>query len=287
MLTPEHRRASLAYILAPRVCLCCLAGFVHALSGRTTDASPLLGGTQDGIIYDIDVVSGIASNPRDTGLDFLRGLSFSPDGILYGYGRTDPLSDWPNPLFVIDEETGASELVGNHAWDGHDFDFDPATSLLYAARDSGGGVLNAYYTIDPDTSDLTIIGRLDLHSASLAFAPTGDLFALGYGLSPESDLLQQVDKATGKLLWEIALDVDLGQSGLAFMPDGTLLIADGGPTGTGNLHSFDFSSGTLSTIGSTGLADGVVALAFIPEPGTLVFFGVIAAPLMCRKRRRH
>ncbi len=85
-----NRRTILAGLIG---CLCFGAGLQTAVAGPV-----LIGGSPDGIIYDVDPATGLASNPRDTGISGLRGLAFSPGGVLYARTGSSTGGDQPNSL---------------------------------------------------------------------------------------------------------------------------------------------------------------------------------------------
>jgi hypothetical protein len=68
-----------------------------------------------------------------------------------------------------------------------------------------------------------------------------------------------------------------GSAGLTFDPiSGLGYVADGYFAGTNLLYSLDTGTGTLTPIGSTGLAEGLSGLAFVsvPEPSSFVLASV-------------
>jgi len=124
----------------------------------------LIGASWDGTIYDIDPTTGLASNPRETGLYALSGIAFGADGTLYG--RTTVAGTPPKTLYSIDVATGATTLIGDIAtwgW-GSDIDFDPVSDILYGI-DPVGGIANAVlYTIDTMYGTASPVGQRQLWS---------------------------------------------------------------------------------------------------------------------------
>jgi hypothetical protein len=73
---------------------------------------------------------------------------------------------------------------------------------------------------------------------------------------------------------------------MAFHPTtGVLYVADGGGviSGTDTLYTLDTDTGVLTTVGSTGLEDGLSGLTFIPEPTSLLLL-IGGLPLLRRRR---
>lgn len=242
------------------------------------NAAPvLIGGSSDGIIYHVDPATGLASNPRDTGLGQLTGLAFAPDAVLYG--RTGGLASAPNSLFIIERGTGSPQLVGAIGEFSFDFDFDPTTSLLYGASPILGAGGSRLHTIDPQSLAVNIIGSIDGTTASVAINLSGRL----YSLASQGDVLREIDKTSGATLASFPLAVNFRSAGVAFAPDGTLFVVDGGPGATNDFYTFDISTGTLTNVGPTGLEQGLTSLAFIPEPTTLTLLGVLACALTVSK----
>jgi hypothetical protein len=93
-----------------------------------------------------------------------------------------------------------------------------------------------------------------------------------------------------------ALSTSLGTTaGMAIDPStGTVFVADGSQGGTNSLYTLNLSTGFLSLIGSTALADGLAGLTFagqavaIPEPSSLLqgITATLAVGLLVDARRR-
>lgn len=257
-----------------RVVWSMVAVIVISLVGAASAGPTLIGGASNGIIYDVDPLAGIATNPRDAGLDGLAGLAFSPAGMLFGYDGAS--------VYMIDAATGSTTLLVDRPNAAGDFDFDPASGELFAFGLIQGAPPSFLFTLNVSTGAATPVGRVSGHSGSVGIDNGGRLYVLDSG----SDELVHVDKTDAQVLQQLPLSADLGQAGLDFTIDDTLFVVDGGLQGTGTLYTLDLASGMLTEIGGTGVAGGLTSLAFVPEPGALLLFGLRAASILYRGTRR-
>jgi len=239
----------------------------------------LIGGTSDGILYDIDAATGALSNPRDTGLNDLTSLAFSPDGMLFAH--TGVYATEPTTLYSVDSETGVPHGVAQTGLHVADFAYDSSADALIAVAVRAGrasGLLNHIDTQTGVATALTIVSRV----GSLATNEAGQVFSL-YLLDASMSDLVMLDVATGENLREWTLPISDDRLGLVSIDDDRLLISDTGDDGGTWLRAFDLDTGTFATVGPLG-AD-IVALAYIPEPSTLVLFGCIIGLFAWRRRR--
>jgi hypothetical protein len=238
-------------------------------------AQSLLGNSFDGVLYDVNVATGAATNPRSvgTGADSLTGIAFSPNGTLYGL--TSFVGSPANSLVSIDPVTGASTAIGftGLAVSEGDLAFDPTSGLLYGIQSVPGND-RELFTINVATGAGTVIGTLGTliedDFSAMTFAADGTLYMLGSGVPPGAARLLTVNKATAATISSVSLSLDLGfAAGMDFHPaTGALYVADGGLNdGTDSLYTLNPATGALTLIGPTGLADGLAGLAFVvPEP---------------------
>lgn len=261
-----------------------VAVVASAFSG-TAFASPvsLIGGTPDGVIYDVDPMTGLAANPRDTGIDDLRGLAFTVSGTLYGWAGDG--STPPRTLYEIDSTDGAAASLVPTRWVGFDFEVAPDSGLLYASLTCGLGSACALFTFDPVSFVSRTVGDIAILGASIAVRSDGAVFALG-SLTRDGlvNAIIEVNPLTAMTIQRWDLPFLVGRTGTTFLPDGTLLFVDGGPNGTGNLRGFDPTTGDFWMIGNSGISSGLTALAFVPVPATLVLLVVGALTTLCARR---
>ena len=221
----------------------------------------MLIGSSGGVLYDVDRVTGLASNPRETGL---TGVAITyGNGTLYGSpGRS---------LYTIDAVTGEAQALGE--LDGlevpqtvYDMAWDHVDDTLFALVHLGGTTLDQLYTVDTTTLRVTEIGTLDDSTSTIAFNHSGALFAV----DPVDDVLATIDKTNGQMTSAISLIPPVVSAAITCDQTGLLYLATRVEDDPSILHLLDPDSGVLTPIGSTGLNRGLASLAYIPEPGTLV-----------------
>ena len=156
--------------------------------------------------------------------------------------------------------------------------FDPTTSVLYGSVNFAG--ISELYTLDIETGTATLIGGAGSFPGAIAIDPQGRLY-LREQISPN---LLEFDKITANVLNSVTLSLDLGRVGMTFSQDGTFLIVDGEADATDTLYTLDPTTGILTSIGHTGLDNGLVGLAYIPEPSTLVLL-LVGVVVSVRGRR--
>ena len=247
---------------------------------RPVRAAELLGIDFNGVLYDVAVPAGLATNPRPTGIATASGIGFSPTGQLYVHDAAT------NHLFRVNHLTGESTQIGFLGIDVTEGDlaFHPQTGILYGAQTAGADRL---YTIDTTTGQATIIGTIidsgDI--SALAFDADGSLWALDTSFNQS---LYRLDPSTGSILSTIAIDGDyLGNTaGMAFEPDtGLLWVASNNLVNNANrFYQLSTESGLLRPMGMTGLPGGLSGLQFIPEPTTLSMLLMAGVALSLRRR---
>lgn len=261
-----------------RLVLAGLVALVVVAAGPGARADMLIGASLDGTIYDIDPTTGLASNPRETGIEYLTGIAFAGDGTLFG--RTAEWGSQPQSLFQIEAETGTSTVVGFIGRSGGDVDFDATTGVLYAVSPFMGTPYAQLYTIDTSDGTPSTIGTAAHWASSLAFDPTGVLYALD-----SSDmLLVTLNKTTGEVLASLPLVGASIAYAVEFVDDGMPLATGKDAGGTNTLYALDALSGVLTEVGPLGVQESVWSLAYIPEPTTLALVGV-GIGLALRRRR--
>lgn len=257
------------------------AGFLQAAA-----QAELIGNTfTDSTLYTVSTATGAATAPRATGLVNLTGITTRhSDNTVFALTNA-------GSLYRLNSATGTTTLVGatGSAFIEADIAYDAASGFLYGIQEFTRGNYGVIQ-INPATAASTLVGSMagvdDVSAA--AFASNGTLFALDTGVSGNSRLLT-LSKTTGQVLSSLTMNVNLGSgAGLTFDPTtGLGYVADGEVGGTNTLYSLNTATGALTSIGATGLANGLAGLTFVnvPEPTTLAA-GAAAAVLVRRRRRK-
>ena len=189
----------------------------------------LLGISFSGVLYDVNADTGLATNPRPTGLDKTIGIAEGPESDLFTI-TTFLSNSQPNSLYRINSITNDVTLVGptglTDLFEG-DLDFDPVSGTLYGLQTGGTSSL---FTVDINTGAATIVGSpLGLVDFSaMSFDDTGRLFLLE---TDGADELVEVNPADGTVISRTNLTgADLGVgAGMEYDPvAGTLYVVDGG-----------------------------------------------------------
>jgi DNA-binding beta-propeller fold protein YncE len=284
-------------MIGNRTLACCVAGLAIAFAAADAHAQTLLGNSFNGVLYDVNLGTGAATNPRPIGVgaDSLTGIAFAPSGALYGLTT---FSGTPgNSLVSINPATGASTQIGFTGLpiaEG-DLAFDPTSGLLYGMQDVSQND-RRLFTINLATGAGTSLGLLGASPgndfSAMTFSPDGTLNVLSTGEGASPSRLLTVNKATAATISSVDLSLDLGfTAGMDFHPlTGTLYVADGGfNDGTDSLYTLNPATGAVTLIGPTGLADGLAGLAFVvPEPtGAAMLIAVCGAVVAMRRGRRR
>jgi len=273
-------------------------------------------------LYDVDPATGNCTNPRVINVNFCVGIAIDPAPPHTMYGLTDQLGrinnasgvTGKNLLFTVNPADGRATRVGQLdptrtsstdplAVNEGDIAFHPITGQLWgvstrvtAARlftidtTTGLGTLASDVAVPPGVPPLPGTGpAFDI--SAMAFNAAGELFLLDttypgvtgparlYKVDPSTAIATQVQQ------WNTT--VTMGTcAGMAFAPDGTLLIADGDFGSSNRLYRFDFNIGDLVLIGPTNASGnaggttttwtGLAGLTFLPaEPGPACLADVV------------
>ena len=302
--------------------LCSLA-LAAAGSAQMVGIAFRTGGQNSGLnpyLYDVNPNTGAATNRRAVNVNDAIGITYGPDGKLYGmtdqFGRINNASGQggKNLLFSIDPATGAATGIGRldpagadeyQMFEG-DLAFNPVDGTLWAMSTRVNQAV--LYTVDTLTGKGTIrstvdpvAGFTDLDASAMAFSRGGDLYILDttYPIAGSKGpaRLSRVNPTDGSILQSFITQTTLGSAaGMTFAPNGDLLIADGDTDGTDNLYRFDFTTSTLVTIGATGATGGTTntfdhglsGLAYapvpVPEPSAFGALGLGALAFLRRRR---
>jgi hypothetical protein len=224
----------------------------------------------------------------------MTGMAFDPNtGILYGStANASPNID--GHLVIIDPNTAIVTDIGDFsvASTFSDITFDPTTGILYGWEAAGGHQL---HIIDKNTGAAVAVGTTTFAGfggGGLAASLAGTLFSTPDGSTADPATLRTVNKVTGVFSSSVNLS---GQplasrviNSLDFDENGVLFGVNG-QTAT-HLVTINTATGVVTDIGRT--PDNTDAIAFlrqnqpIPEPATLVIWGIGALGLGIGFRRR-
>jgi hypothetical protein len=247
-------------------------------------------------LVDINLTTGAASNPRDTGIYALTGIATQPvSGNLFGL--TSGFSTPANSLIHIDPSNGAVTVVGSTGLplivEG-DLAFNPLNGFLYGVQDLGQSLTDRnLFRINALTGLATVISNLPSGDYSaLAFIGTGLLYAIDTAGNNNSYLMN-INPTNGAVSILVQMNVNLGSAaGLAINPiTGVAYVADGGDASgnpTNLLFTVDLATGLASSVGPTGVVGGISGLAFIavPEPSSLFLVATAGLSFLIRRMRQ-
>lgn len=270
--------------------LCGLVGLLgpSIVPVSTALAGPVLvGSTSDGMLFDIDPTTGLASNPRDTGLYSLGGIAYAPSrDVIFALGTAEPGGS--GMLFTLDPTTGQSNPVGTLDFvDGSLFGlaFDPTSEELvglWCACQGGPG--GGFAQVDQDSGHASVAAILDPGFwTQFAVSPSG----ITYILDPFEHVLASSEIETGRVLNAVEMDPTLGLGpSMAFGSAGELYLLDGGFGASDRLFRVDPFTGATDLIGHTGMTGTITNLTYVPEPSTLLGFVIGSLALGMRSWRR-
>jgi hypothetical protein len=209
----------------------------------------------DDHLYEIDLVTGLATDQGLINFGDSEGMTFGPGGFLYGIGGS------------IDEfwNVTTNTLIGpTGTRTGSDAGLDWDGSTMYNLNGSSGG--SGLYTIDTTSGMATQIGSSTIFADNLAIHPAGRAFAID---GVFTDSLYAVDLSTGELVLVGSLGVGniSVQFGSAFVIDRLYALAS-----DGGIYTVDTLTGamTLNTMvkdASGNTMTGWEGLAVRPIPG--------------------
>jgi hypothetical protein len=231
------------------------------LYGSTGDANSNGGGR----LYRINVTTQSVVLIGNTGFDYLGGIAFNSNGILYGVSGG---SSNQGTLSTIDPTNGTAIVIGlisdpNLGVDGLRFN---SQGILYgSAYDNSSGV-GKLVTIDPSNanilSSLTLMGSGNSFAPGIGFDPTDALYASRGNASGRLEDIDLVNQVTGEMTPIGPMEAVI--SDIVFSPDGTLY----GSSPNGDLYSINPITGAKTLLFNTGINKlaGLAWTAVRPTP---------------------
>jgi hypothetical protein len=278
--------------------------------------------TNNGAIGTLNPATGaITVIGTPAGVPAISGLTFTSNGNLWGSTQNDdgilppPGPNTTSDLIQINPQTGAlisSDLIETATGTPvsiADLATQPGTDTIFGIQSPNDANFNGQanlYTIST-TGTATLVGGTGVFFGAIAFAPNGTLYMTSADLigpatttfpCPSTDpdqtncALSTLNPATGATI--ISVGTSDFYSALGISGTGVIWAGNGagdlGP-GTGQffagVSTLNATTGIATFIGNTG-TDFVGDIAFqpVPEPSSLVLFGIGLALLAARRLRK-
>ncbi|MFN0132960.1 MAG: S8 family serine peptidase, partial [Phycisphaerales bacterium] len=202
---------------------------------RATEVGPFAYSVQSNgndHLYRIDLGTGIATDLGLVGNGDIEGLSFGPNGRLYGLTGTGA----GGQLWDLSVPPGS--LVGNSVRANLDAGMDYYNGQMYNIQGNSGA--SSLYRVNTTTGAPTLLGSNALYFGDLAIDLLGNAFA-SENLS--ANTLYSINLTNGAATLVGALGVNPGQFGTSFDDTGTLWALDDG----GQIYTIDTATGAATT----------------------------------------
>jgi hypothetical protein len=168
-------------------------------------------------------------------------------------------SSTQDSLFTVNLVTGAATLVGSYGSASltmHGLEYDSTNGQLYGCSSHDGGL----YAIDRTTGLATLRGLSGISGTlNLGYDSRSDTL---YATSTAGDSLYVVDRLTGAFTLVANLQNSINPNALAYDSQvGTLYLLD---NAADQLFAIDTTTGQAHALGSTGAANNLLGLAYVP-----------------------
>lgn len=168
-------------------------------------------------------------------------------------------SSTQDSLFTVNLVTGAATLVGSYGSASltmHGLEYDSTNGQLYGCSSHDGGL----YAIDRTTGLATLRGLSGIQGTlNLGYDSRSDTL---YATSTAGDSLYVVDRQNGAFTLVANLQNSINPQALAFDSQvGTLYLLD---NAADQLFAIDTTTGQAHALGSTGVTNNLLGLAYVP-----------------------
>lgn len=245
--------------------------------------------TGDAALYDVDLTTGNASNPRPIDVSPLHNLTSDASGALYTI--VDDGSRRLDHLYRVDQLSGASTHIAelNFSLTQGGLTYSAASGELIAVEAAQLGANGLMlYAIDPQGGVTRGIGRISGTQpvTGLSFDALGRLFLLN---GPDAEL-HELDPQTGEIVSTVAVEHVLASAGSMVYDESIDQFIVGEASQAGGvdmLYTLNRFTGGLTPIGPSGAPFGLAGLAVVPEPSSLTMLvGGTALLDFVRRRKR-
>ncbi len=227
-----------------------------------------------GVLYNCDLTTGQAADPRPTGIKGGIGIAFFNATNSLFTVTDDQGKPVPDALYSINPYTGRSTLIGKTGLkpiQGGDLCYDPKNKTLYGLQVGVAPAPRALFQVNPQTGAGTVLftipnpkkGARNINSLTL----DKDSSFL-YATDGQQETLLEIDPRNGRILTEKPLSDFIGPCcGLRLncYGDNRCYLADGGAWGTRSLYVLDIETAVLTKIGDLKGPSGIDGLTFIPK----------------------